>query len=286
MSRNMALHVCTGLVAALCWVGPARADDGSSHPASKGRWVASQTIQMNAPSEVAFRYTGDLQKWQLWTTWNKEKDPKCAWEYAGEPGKVGHEMRWDGPELGKGRLVLTRIEGDSLWFDLYFGNSKKANHGSITAEGAPLTVTWQAEGRLGFLGGLFKKKIEAGVNKDFQDGLGRLKPLVEHEAAMDAWHAQVAALEAKVSSLHAQAEAARKSAEAQTEEARDAVKAAADAASSKKAADRKVASGLAALAEAKKGMAERASQEAAVKADRLKAAQAELDALKAAPPQS
>ena len=241
------------------------AGDGSS---KKGYWVADQSIEIAASPAQIFAYTSNLPNWDKWTAWNKEKDPTGQWTYSGTPGTVGHDMAWDGPELGKGRLVLTKVEGSNIGFDLYFGKSKKANKGEIilTGEG-PTTVRWTTEGKLGLIGRMMKGKIETAVNKDFSDGLAKLKKLAEHDAAVAAWQAEVAAAEAAAADAKKVAdEAAARAADA-VKAAEAADKTAADAlAKAKKPAEKKAAEALKSEAEGLKAKANLAQQEADARA--------------------
>lgn len=267
----------------------ARAEDTAAAAApakKKGAWVASQTAQMDAIPAVIFRFTGDLARWNDWTAWSKERDPSGQWTYEGAAGTVGHAMSWDGPELGQGRLVLTKVEGNTIHYDLFFGKSKTANKGYITVGGeGPASVTWYTEGQLSGFARLFRKKIEEAVNKDFQDGLAKLKPLAEKQSVLERHAARVSDLQARLAQAKAEATAARQRADALLAEARLATMNASDAAkTAKKPAQKQAVADLTAAAEAKKGEASKAEQEAAALEAKAAALAAELQALEAAAP--
>lgn len=286
MTRKLWLIVLAGLALGVHAGGEARAEDAAPTTEKKGYWVASETIQINATAEQVFRYTGNLPNWQQWTAWNDQKDPTGVWAYKGDPGTVGHEMSWDGPVLGQGRMVFTKVEGSTVHYDLFFGKSKTANGGYIAIAGAdPVSVTWYTDGKLKGMTRLFKKKIEAGVGKDFEDGLAKLKPLVEAVAVAEAHAAKVAAASAAVAAEKATLAALEQTATTLRAEAEAAVKAADEAlAAAKKPAQKKAAGDAKAAAEAKKSEAEKAAQAAKAQADNVQAKQAELDALNAAAP--
>lgn len=288
MSRKLGSMLLGALLlgASVTVGGVARADEATQTPSKKGHWVASETIQIDATADQVFRYTGSLPNWQQWTPWNKEKDPTSVWTYKGEPWTVGHEMSWDGPELGVGRMVFTKVEGTTAYYDLFFGKSKTANQGYIAAAGSsPVTVTWYTDGQLKGISKLFKKKIEAAVGKDFEDGLAKLKPVVEAAAAREAHRAKVKALEDQITAEKATLTALQQAADALRAEAAAALKAADDAlAAAKKPAQKKAAGDAKAAAEAKKSEAEKAAQVAMAQADKIKALEGDLEKLKADAP--
>lgn len=282
------------LLATLALSTPALADEPPAAPApasapakKKGHWVAQSVTTIDATPAQVMTLVADLQQWKDWTAWSADRDPQATWQYTGSPGTVGHQMTWDGPELGQGRLVLTRVEANHLEYDFFFGKSKKANFGSITLSGAaegPTTVTWYDDGKAR----LFKKKIGEMVTQDLVVGLGKLKPRGE-ALALHARHvAKIAAVEAELATLKAQSEAAAKAAT----DARAAAEAAAKAASEANAAAAKLkgkkateaskaAAGLSISAATSQGEADKAAALAGEKAAAVAGKAAELEALKA-----
>lgn len=265
------------LLAALSLSSSALADEA---PKKKGYWTASATTTVDASAEQVMRLAGDLTKWKEWTAWSADRDPTGRWEYTGNANTVGHSMSWDGPELGKGRLVLTKAEPSQIEYDFFFGNSKKANFGRLSVSGeGPVTVTWYDDGKAK----LFKKKISEMVTKDLEVGLGKLKVQAETLALHERHIAKVATAEAELKALQAAAEAAGK-ASTEAGAAATAARAAADAAktAAKKPAQKKAADELSAAADAKKLEADKAAAAATEAAAKAAAKAAELETLKAA----
>lgn len=281
------------LLASLALSTPALAGDAGSpqsagHPEKKkGHWVAQATTTIDATPAQVMSLVGDLTQWKEWTAWSADRDPTGKWEYSGSPNTVGHEMRWDGPELGSGRLVFTKAEANMVEYDFFFGKSSKANFGRVTLTGdgaGPTTVVWYDDGKAR----LFKNKISAMVTNDLTVGLGKLKVKAEALAVHERHVAKIATAEAELAALKAASEAAGKAATDAKTAAEAAKKAAsdADAAAAKaprKTADaaKKAAADAKAAADSKQVEADKAAQIAGEKAAAVAGKAAELEALKA-----
>lgn len=282
---------CLILVASLAFSSLALADDiaapGASAPAKKGHWVAQSVTSIDATPAQVMSLVADLQQWKDWTAWSADRDPTGKWEYTGSAGTVGHQMTWDGPELGSGRLVFTKVEAGAVEYDFFFGKSKKASFGRISLAGAaegPTTVTWYDDGPAH----LFKGKIGAMVTNDLVVGLGKLKLRGEALALRERHVAKVAAAEAELIALKAASEAAGKAAvdaktaaDAAVKAAADADAAAAKAPKKQAAAAQKAAADARAAAAAKQSEAEKAAGLAGEKAAAVAGKAAEVEALKA-----
>lgn len=290
MNLRSTLFLLAGLsLAPVALAGDAGSPQAAAAPAKKkGHWVAQSVTTIDASPEQVMRLVADLQQWKDWTAWSADRDPTGKWEYTGSPGTVGHQMSWDGPELGSGRLVFTKVEGNLIEYDFFFGKSKKANFGRITLAGeaaGPTTVTWYDDGKAR----LFKGKISAMVTNDLVVGLGKLKVKSEAIALHERHVAKVAAAEAELAALKAESEAAGKAAtdakaasDAAQKAAADAEAAAAKAPKKQAAAAAKAAADAKAAAAAKAGEADKAAALAGEKAAKVAGKAAELEALKAA----
>jgi len=142
-----------------------------------GGWFLSGEFQAQAQRVIAadrvliHSYVADLSTWPSWTAWREVDDPECVWTFEGPAIGEGSGYTWDGPELGKGRLVVTSESlGSGLEFDLFFDGSPDPVHGSITyadVEGG-VQVTWSIWGHLpGYLGGWFALLMDSMATPDF-----------------------------------------------------------------------------------------------------------------------
>lgn len=142
-------------------------------------WHIEETIVIEAAPKHVYPAVVDLTTWKQWTAWNEERDPEGQWTYEGEAGKVGHAMTWDGPELGKGRLVLTEVKpNEGIRYDLFFNDSPENSLGriSLEAKGDGTLVTWTDDLVMEspFMR-IVGPTIQEMVSEDFAKGLENLK---------------------------------------------------------------------------------------------------------------
>ncbi len=190
MLKKLALAV-VALVAMVVIIGLAR----GSH------WKVEKTVAIDAPPEAIQPFVVDLQKgWPQWATWHA-MDPKATWTYAGTPGAVGQSMSWQGPEIGKGTLTLTKIEPLLVAYDGAIESNDVNDKGTLTftPEAAGTRVVWLDEGDAPpVVGGLFKGMLEAMLGEQFQKNLDALKVVVEkQQVAAQAVAAQAVAAQAE-----------------------------------------------------------------------------------------
>lgn len=145
------------------------------------------TITRAAPGDI-YPLVADLEKWSSWTVWNLERDPTATWSYEGSAGEKGQTSRWEGDELGKGRMVLTHVEANAkVEYDLYFDDSADASKGSIVLmpKGEGTQIAWSARMDFGSnpLMRLMGGAIETAIGTDFDLGLATLKTRAEAAAA-------------------------------------------------------------------------------------------------------
>lgn len=136
-----------------------------------------QTMQAT-PEEVAAMVT-DLPSWKTWSAWGEKKYPKCAWVFP-EDGKT---MLWDGPDAGKGRLIITEVSADAVRWDLIFGekDAEMASKGGVTFTAAPdgTQVTWFMTGRLeGPIGGWMTLSVDRMLGSSFEQNLDNIADLL------------------------------------------------------------------------------------------------------------
>src|SRR5688572_14419408 len=82
------------------------------------QWRVEQVVLVNAGPEHIYPMVNDLKQWQSWAAWNKEMDPAVKWEYAGPASGVGASWAWDGPQMGHGKMTITRSDpGAGVWVD-------------------------------------------------------------------------------------------------------------------------------------------------------------------------
>jgi len=155
------------------------------------QWHVEQVVLVNAGPEHIYPLVNDLKQWPSWAAWNKEMDPVVKWEYSGPATGVGASWAWDGPQMGHGRMTITKSEpGSGVWVDEMIETDDEVNaKGSITwtIEGGGTKVTWVDEGTLPpVIGGYFVGMIENMLSNHFQTGLKNLKAAAEQRKGAEA----------------------------------------------------------------------------------------------------
>ena len=139
------------------------------------------SVVIAADSGKVFPYVNDLQKWQDWCPWTKEKYPQMAATYSGpQAGKDAHWSWTD--ENGDGSLIITTSDPKSgITYDLSFAGfptSKGAVSMKEVEQG--VEVTMRLKGDIpGFYLRLLGPLISGSMKSEFDGGLQKLKTVVE-----------------------------------------------------------------------------------------------------------
>jgi Polyketide cyclase / dehydrase and lipid transport len=147
------------------------------------QWRVERAIVIQAQPARIHPLLANLRRWQDWAAWNKEMDPEVKYEFAGPEEGAGASWSWQGPKMGRGRMVVTRAEADKgLWVDEAIESDEINAQGALTyaPEGTGTRVTWTDTGTLPpVIGGYFVGQINDMLGGHFQVGLERLKALAE-----------------------------------------------------------------------------------------------------------
>ena len=115
-------------------------------------------------------------------------DPKMTLSYDGPEAGVGASSSWVAPEMGKGRLTITRVEPPrEVEMKLEFFEPMAGTNQVVFAlvpEGDLTRVSWRMDGRNNFVG---KAMTLCGImqslmHEAFDSGLATLKQIAEAEA--------------------------------------------------------------------------------------------------------
>lgn len=146
----------------------------------------SRSIEINRPLPEVFEYLKYIKNQNEWSPW-KKKDPEMQQEFIGEDGEVGFISKWEGnKDVGSGEQEITRIvENKVIEAQLRFLKPWKSQSDAFTSVeylGDERTkVTWGFSGiskpptNVFFL--FFS--MDKAVGKDFEEGLGSLKKILE-----------------------------------------------------------------------------------------------------------
>lgn len=143
-----------------------------------------RSIAINAPEYDIFPYLNDFRKINEWSPW-AARDPDMRFEFSGQPQGVGARMQWSSDQTGvgegsqeivesePGKLVVVAIEFDE--------RAPASARYELKPAGAGTRVTWRLNAEVGnnplarWMGLLLDRR----VGEDFEQGLARLKELVE-----------------------------------------------------------------------------------------------------------
>lgn len=145
-------------------------------------WRVERSIVIADKPERIAPYVIDLRRWQDWSVWTKAFDPLLRNTYEGPSDGVGARWLWLGPKMGRGRIEIVAADPlRGIELDQAIESDVVNSHGTIafSVEGDGTRVTWVDTGELPPLGGLFRGEVEATLGKNFDEGLTKLKALVE-----------------------------------------------------------------------------------------------------------
>lgn len=150
------------------------------------QYQVSRSITIDAtPSEI-HTYVGDLDKWTIWSPWEKS-DPTIKITQGKVRSGVGASQSWVG-DSGSGNLTFTHSSPQlGIRYDMMFNGtdpSKAEMVYQISSDGKATTVSWNMDGELmtPVIGGYFAVLMDKLVGPMFDDGLQRLKIAVEKKA--------------------------------------------------------------------------------------------------------
>ncbi len=144
-------------------------------------------VVIDKPKAEVFDYLKVLKNQNEWGPW-VQKDPNIKLTYTGNDGEVGFISKWesDSEEIGHGEQEITKIvEGERIETELRFKQPWEAtNYGYLISEDAgegKTKVTWGFKGTMARPMNLMLvfTDFEAIVGKDFEEGLGKLKTVME-----------------------------------------------------------------------------------------------------------
>ena len=146
----------------------------------------NRSITINQPVSRVFDYLKYLKNQAQWSPWEK-KDPNMKKDFEGVDGQVGAISKWEGnKEVGMGEQELTRIvDNEVVESKLRFFKPWKSESDAYIkvkeSDGGGTTVTWGFAGRNKFPVSIMMlfMNMDKAIGKDFDEGLGNLKAVLE-----------------------------------------------------------------------------------------------------------
>lgn len=143
---------------------------------------------ISAPPDAIFPYVNSLKRTQEWSPW-LERDPDVAVTFDGPDEGVGAQMAWvsDQRDVGSGsQEIVSSTPNERVETALDFGDMGTAlAYFTLAGEGSETTVTWGFDTDTGYnpMARWMGLMFDDWVGADYEDGLARLKALVESQAA-------------------------------------------------------------------------------------------------------
>jgi len=150
----------------------------------KPNYTVERSVVINAEPMEIFPYCNNLHNWQKWMPWTKELDKTAVYTFEGSQSGVGAIMKWNGKEIGKGKLIIKKeISGELVGYDMEFDEGSYKSVGKLLLERVPggTKVTWGDYGNVGFnpVGRYFCLLMDSFMGPDFEKGLNKLKKVIE-----------------------------------------------------------------------------------------------------------
>ncbi len=145
----------------------------------------SKTINISSGSAHIHEYVGDLEKWQSWTTWTGQ-DPGIVITINERSTGIGASQSWT-DQHGGGSLTFTSWSPENgIEYDLFFQGGKYKSKSAIlydTSSSTRTRVAWTLKGDMSMpiIGGYFALYMKYSIGKMFEDGLKRLKTIIEKD---------------------------------------------------------------------------------------------------------
>ncbi|MBB5209924.1 SRPBCC family protein [Microbulbifer hydrolyticus] len=150
--------------------------------------TTERSVYIAEPPDVVFPYVNNFRNFNKWSPWY-EIDPDTEYSYEGFPEGNGAVMKWnsDNPSVGTGSQTITASEPYSrVAMVLDFGAQGKADaEFTLQPQGSGTNITWSFSSEMG--GGPIARwmglMVSRMVGKSYEEGLQKLKTVVEADAA-------------------------------------------------------------------------------------------------------
>ncbi|WP_431136714.1 SRPBCC family protein [Psychroserpens mesophilus] len=149
-------------------------------------YKVERSIVINKPLPEVFIYLKHIKNQDFWSPW-KKRDPQMKQEFIGTDGEIGFIAKWEGNKaVGVGEQEITSIvDNERVEARLRFFKPWKSESDAITkvevAEEGKTKVTWGFSGQNKVPANIFMLlyNVDKHVGKDFEEGLGSLKEILE-----------------------------------------------------------------------------------------------------------
>ncbi len=142
--------------------------------------VERKTI-IDAPIGNIYAVLNGYTRFNEWSPWHA-MDPDTQYTFNGPLWGKGASMSWSGKKSGQGTQTITAsVPGKRVRTDLNFGGSMAVSQFDLQQDPKGIEVTWSFETDFGWnlIGRYVGMTFDGSIGKDYENGLARLKTLVE-----------------------------------------------------------------------------------------------------------
>ncbi len=144
-------------------------------------YQVERSLLMRSSPENIFEHVHSFKKWEKWSPWIA-KDPTIINSYSGPAEGVGSQVSWKSEKSGSGSQEIILSEPPhQIRTRLNFGEMGQAEaYWKFENKEGGTLVRWGLVGKNeGAIGGYFSLMMDGFVGEDYEEGLVRLKTLVE-----------------------------------------------------------------------------------------------------------
>jgi len=154
---------------------------------AKKEYGVIREVTINKPKSEVFDYVKLLKNQENFSVW-ANRDPQMKKDYRGTDGTAGFVSMWDSKmkDVGKGEQEITKIaDGERIEYELRFiepfASTSSAYMVFESVSETQTKVKWGFTGKMKYPTNLLllTMNMEGMIGKDFQDGLNKLKSILE-----------------------------------------------------------------------------------------------------------
>ncbi|HEY9745746.1 MAG TPA: SRPBCC family protein [Oculatellaceae cyanobacterium] len=137
-----------------------------------------RSLYIGREPETVFSVVSDLNQYPQWDPFGAQ-DPSVKFQVSGSG--VGSTYEWDGKKIGKGRMVITKLDAPHLvQVHLSMGNSEESlAEWRLQPSGQGTQVVWAFDTELPYVMRYFGLVMDRMLGSCFEQGLANLKRTVE-----------------------------------------------------------------------------------------------------------
>jgi uncharacterized protein YndB with AHSA1/START domain len=142
-------------------------------------WSIERKGTVQAPRAKVHDAISTLAKWNKWSIWNTNFDPKSEMSYDGPASGKGSKWVWNSEgDLGVGTMEVTDSSPDAIAYTIKMtvpGEFEMTGKLALTDKDGGTEVVWTSEGDMGFMGFMLFR---------WMNGLGLMDMSGEYDKAL------------------------------------------------------------------------------------------------------